>query len=95
MNLAELMDRVAEPAALHVSAKGERLVAMRLADDWDVGVRLHQRGSYRTWDVMEIAVRSRGDHESIDVDEVRDLPLHALIQEARRLAAKSARAMEN
>jgi len=91
MDLAELMDSAAKPYALHVSAEGERLVAMRLADDWDVGLRLHRRGSYRTWNVLEIAVRPRGDHTSISGNDVRELPLGALIEEARRLATKSAR----
>ena len=90
MDLAELMDSVAQPVALHVSEQGERLVAMRLADDWDVGLRLHRQGSYRTWNVLEIAVRLRGDQESISSNDVRELPLGALIKEARRLATKSA-----
>lgn len=90
MDLAELMDSAAQPFALHVSEEGERLVAMRLADDWDVGLRLHRRGSYRTWNVLEIAVRLRGGHESISGNDVRELPLGALIEEARRLATKSA-----
>lgn len=90
MDLAELMDSVSQAAALHVSEQGERLVAMRLADDWDVGLRLHRRGSYRKWNVLEIAVRLRGDQESISGNDVRELPLGALIEEARRLATKSA-----
>lgn len=91
MDLAELMDSAAQPFALHVSDEGERLVALRLADDWDVGMRLHRRGSYRKWNVLEIAVRLRGDHESISGNDVRELPLGALIEEARRLGTKSAR----
>lgn len=91
MDLAELMDSAARPYAMHVSDEGERLVAMRLADDWDVGLRLHRRDSYRKWNVLEIAVRLRGDHESISGNDVRDLPLGAVIEEARRLATKSAR----
>jgi hypothetical protein len=90
MDLAELMDSASHPSSLHVSDEGERLVAMRLADDWDIGIRLHRRDSYRTWNVMEIAVRLRGDHQSMSVDDVRELPLGALIDEARRLATKSA-----
>lgn len=90
MDLAELMDSVADPVALHVSEQGERLVAMRLADDWDVGLRLHRRGSYRKWNVLEIAVRLRGGQDSISGNDVRELPLGALIEEARRLATKSA-----
>lgn len=90
MDLAELMDSVSQPVALHVSEQGERLVAMRLADDWDVGLRLHRRGSYRKWNVLEIAVRLRGGQESISGNDVRELPLGALIEEARRLATKSA-----
>lgn len=90
MDLAELMDSVAEPSALHVSEQGERLVAMRLADDWEVGLRLHRRGSYRKWNVLEIAVRLRGGQESISSNDIRELPLGALIEEARRLATKSA-----
>nr|MCW2728536.1 hypothetical protein [Aeromicrobium sp.] len=92
MDLAELMDSAAKPCAIHVSEDGERLVAMRLADDWDVGLRLHRRGSYRKWNVLEIAVRLRGDQESISGNDVRELPLGALIEEARRLATKSAKA---
>lgn len=91
MDLAELMDSAARPYELHVSDKGERLVAMRLADDWDVGMRLHRRESYRKWNVLEIAVRLRGDHDSISGNDVRELPLGALIEEARRLATKSAK----
>jgi hypothetical protein len=91
MDLAELMDTVIEPSAVHVAGEGERLVTMRLADDFSVGMRLHQRDSYRKWDVLEIAVRPRGGHESISGSDVRDLPMNALIDEARRLAAKSAR----
>jgi hypothetical protein len=91
MDLAELMDNVSNPYALHVDEDGERLVAMRLADDWDVGIRLHCRDSYRTWNVVEIAVRPRSHHSSISGHDVRDLPLGALIDEARRLAIKSAR----
>lgn len=91
MDLAELMDSAAKPSSVHVSAEGERLVAMRLADDWDVGVRLHQRDSYRKWNVLEIAVRPRGEHVSISGNDMRELPLGALIDEARRLATKSAR----
>ncbi|MET1037645.1 MAG: hypothetical protein ABW075_05180 [Aeromicrobium sp.] len=91
MDLAELMDSVSAPSAVHVSDEGERLVAMRLADDWDVGLRLHRRTSYRTWNVLEIAVRLRGGQESISGNDVRELPLGALIEEARRLATKSAR----
>lgn len=90
MDLAELMDSTAQPVALHVSEQGERLVAMRLADDWDVGLRLHRQGSYRRWNVLEIAVRPRGGQESISGNDVRELPLGALIKEARRLATKSA-----
>jgi hypothetical protein len=90
MDLLELMDSAA-PSALHVSDEGDRLVAMRLADDWDVGIRLHRRDSYRTWNVLEIAVRLRGGQQSISGRDVRDLPLGALIDEARRLATKSAR----
>jgi hypothetical protein len=91
MDLAELMDTVIEPSAVHVAGEGERLVAMRLADDFSVGMRLHQRDSYRKWDVLEIAVRPSAGHESITGNDVRDLPISALIDEARRLAARSAR----
>ena len=91
MDLIELMDSVSARSAVHVSAQGDRLVAMRLADDWDVGLRLHRRSSYRTWNVLEIAVRLRGDQQSISGNDVRELPLGALIEEARRLATKSAR----
>lgn len=91
MDLIELMDSAATPTSLHVSEQGERLVAMRLADDWEVGLRLHRRSSsYRTWNVLEIAVRLRGDQESISGNDVRQLPLAALIDEARRLATRSA-----
>jgi hypothetical protein len=90
MDLAELMDQVSATSALHVSDEGERLVAMRLADDWDVGLRLHRRGSYRKWNVLEIAVRLRGEQQSISGNDVRELPLGSLIEEARRLATKSA-----
>ncbi len=91
MDLAELMDTVIEPSAVHVAGEGERLVTMRLADDFSVGMRLHQRESYRRWDVLEIAVRPGGGHGTISGDDVRDLPMRALIDEARRLATKSAR----
>jgi hypothetical protein len=90
MDLVELMDSVSAPSSVHVSEQGDRLVAMRLADDWDVGLRLHRRSSYRTWNVLEIAVRLRGDQQSISSDDVRELPLGALIDEARRLATRSA-----
>ena len=90
MDLAELMDSVIEPSAVHVAGEGERLVTMRLADDFNVGMRLHQRDSYRKWDVLEIAVRPSGNH-SITGNDVHDLPMNALIDEARRLATKSAR----
>lgn len=92
MDLSELMDQAAASSVLHVSDEGERLVAMRLADDWDVGLRLHRRGSYRKWNVLEIAVRPRGDQRSITGNDVRELPLGSLIEEARRLATKSAAA---
>lgn len=91
MDLAELMDTVIEPSAVHVAGEGERLVTMRLADDFSVGMRLHQRDSYRKWDVLEIAVRPSGEHETISGRDVHDLPMSALIDEARRLATKSAR----
>lgn len=91
MDLAELMDTVIEPSAVHVAGEGERLVTMRLADDFSVGMRLHQRDSYRKWDVLEIAVRPSGEHETISGSDVHDLPMSALIDEARRLAAKSAK----
>ncbi|MBD8606256.1 hypothetical protein IFT73_05270 [Aeromicrobium sp. CFBP 8757] len=91
MDLAELMDTVIEPSAVHVAGEGERLVTMRLADDFSIGMRLHQCDSYRKWDVLEIAVRPTGAHETISDDDVRELPMRALIDEARRLATKSAK----
>ncbi|MCL3819189.1 hypothetical protein [Aeromicrobium wangtongii] len=91
MDLAELMDNVSKPYALHVDEHGERLVAMRLADDWEVGFRLHRRGSDRSWSVLEIAVRPHGEDASISGNDMRELPMAALIDEARRLAIKSAR----
>jgi hypothetical protein len=94
MDLAELMDNVIEPSAVHVAGEGERLVTMRLADDFNVGIRLHCRDSYRKWDVLEIAVRPSDRHASITGEDVRDLPMGALIDEARRLAARSARPVD-
>lgn len=91
MDLAELMEQVAPPHAVHVNDDGERLVAMRLADDWDIGMRLHRRGSYRVWNVLEIDVRLRPGIQSITGNDIRELPLGALIEEARRLATRSAR----
>ena len=89
MALAELLDRVSREHAVDVTPEGERLVAMRLPDDWSVGVRLHREGSHRQWSVREIVVR-RGSHDrSIASNDVRELPLGALIAEARRLATRS------
>jgi hypothetical protein len=90
MDLAELMNDVTAPHAIRVTEQGERLIAIRLADDWDVGLRLHRKGSYRKWNVMELVVRLRDEDESINGNSVRELPLGALIEEARRLATKSA-----
>ena len=91
MDLAELMDTVIEPSAVHGAGEGERLVTMRLTDDLSVGMRLHQRDSYRKWDVLEIAVRPGHHDEPISSDDLRNLPMRALVDEARRLATKSAR----
>lgn len=91
MDLAELMDSVVGPSGVHVAGEGERLVTMRLADDLSVGMRLHQRDSYRTWDILEISVRAGRSDDRISGDDLRDLPMRAIVDEARRLATKSAR----
>lgn len=91
MDLGELMDEVMDSHAVRVTGDGERLVALRLADDWGVGLRLNRGGSHRQWNVREIALRLTDPDTSIDGNAVRELPLGSLIAEARRLATKSAR----
>ncbi|AWB91643.1 hypothetical protein [Aeromicrobium chenweiae] len=90
MDLDELLDSLLEPHAVTAADDGDRLVAMRLANDWGVGVRLHQRGSQRRWDVREVTLRLLDQDASISGSDVRDLPLGTLLAEARRLATRSA-----
>jgi hypothetical protein len=90
MDLDELLDGLLEPYAIETGDDGDRLVAMRLADDWGVGLRLHRRGTHRQWNVREITLRLLDAQSSISGNDVRELPLGSLISEARRLAAKSA-----
>jgi hypothetical protein len=90
MDLDELLDGLLEPHAIGRGPGGDRLVALRLADDWGVGIRLHRRGTHRQWNVREITVRLLDPAESINGNDVRELPLGALLAEARRLATKSA-----
>lgn len=90
MDLSELMGRVERHDAVDVAPDGDRLVDLRLPDDWSVGMRLHRTGTHRQWSVREVLVRCSPSAESIDGQGVRDLPLGALIAQARRLASRSA-----
>ena len=90
MELGELLDDLTKPHAIEVTDDGDRLVAMRLADDWGVGMRLHRRGTHRQWNIREITLRITDTDASISGYDVRELPLGALISEARRIATKSA-----
>ncbi len=88
MELGELLDDLTKPHAVEVTDDGDRLVAMRLADDWGVGMRLHRRGTHRQWNIREITLRITEPDASISGYDVRELPLGALISEARRIATK-------
>lgn len=90
MELGELLDDLTKPHTVEVADGGDRLVAMRLADDWGVGMRLHRRGTHRQWNIREITLRMTDADASISGYDVRELPLGALISEARRLATKDA-----
>lgn len=89
MELSRLMDDLTKPYAVETTDDGDRLVAMRLADDWGVGMRLHRRGTHRQWNIREITLRMIDSQSSISGYDVRELPLGALISEARRIATKS------
>lgn len=88
MSLEEMLDDLLEPHAVMADDEGDRLVALRLAEDWGVGVRLHRRGTHRQWNVCEITVRLMDSQSSISGNDVRELPLGALLSEAKRLATK-------
>ncbi|WP_332666560.1 hypothetical protein [Aeromicrobium sp.] len=88
MGLEEMLDDLLEPHAVMADAEGDRLVALRLADDWGVGVRLHRRGTHRQWNVREITLRLMDAEAGISGNDVRELPLGALLSEAKRLATK-------
>jgi hypothetical protein len=88
MGLEEMLDDLLEPHAVIADDEGDRLVALRLADDWGVGVRLHRRGTHRQWNVREITVRLMDSQSSISGNDVRELPLGTLLAEAKRLATK-------
>ncbi|NRQ51139.1 hypothetical protein [Aeromicrobium stalagmiti] len=90
MDLDELLDGLLEPHAVSPGDDGDQLVAMRLADDWGVGVRLHRRGTHRQWNIREVTLRLLDHDASINGNDVRELPLGSLLSEARRLATKSA-----
>lgn len=89
--LGALLDDVTRESAVGVTDDGGRLVALRVGDEWAVGVRLHREGSHRQWSVRELVVRRGAGERSFGGADVRDLPLGALVAEARRLAARSAR----
>lgn len=89
MGLSELLDVVAREHAVEDVGDGERLVALRLADEWSVGFRLHREGSHRQWSVRELVVRREAGDRSFAGNDVRDLPLGALVAEARRVATRS------
>lgn len=91
MGLEEMLDELVSPACVRATDDGDRLVALRLADEWGVGVRLHRRGTHRQWNVGEITVRRIDRRATISGNDVRELPLGALLAEARRLATKDAR----
>ena len=88
MSLDEMLDDLLEPHAVLADDDGDRLVALRLADDWGVGVRLHRRGTHRQWTVREVTLRLLDSESSISGNDVRELPLGALLSEAKRLATK-------
>ncbi len=88
MSLDDLLDGLLETHAVDADDEGDRLVALRLADDWGVGMRLHRRGTHRRWNVREVTLRLLDGEASINGNDVRELPLGALIAEARRLATK-------
>ena len=88
MELGELLDDLTKPHAVQATEDGDRLIAMRLADDWGVGMRLHRRGTHRQWNIREITLRITDADASISGYDVRELPLGALISEARRIATK-------
>ncbi len=92
MELGELLDDLTKPHVIEAADDGDRLVAMRLADDWGVGMRLHRRGTHRQWNIREITLRISDTGASISGNDVRELPLGALISEARRIATKDAAA---
>src|SRR5215218_6769043 len=94
MGLEEMLDDLLEPHAVIADDEGDRLVALRLADDWGVGVRLHRRGTHRQWNVREITLRLMDSASSISGNDVRELPLGALLSEAKRLATKASLAYE-
>ncbi|MCX6405678.1 MAG: hypothetical protein NTV28_02030 [Propionibacteriales bacterium] len=87
--LGALLDEVTRDHAVGVTEDGERLVAMRVAEEWSVGVRLHREGSHRQWAMRELVVRRGAGDRSFQGAEVRDLPLGAVVSEARRLATRS------
>ncbi|KQP26211.1 hypothetical protein ASF38_11310 [Aeromicrobium sp. Leaf272] len=89
-DLGTLLDDVTREHAVGVTADGERLVALRVADEWSVGLRLHREGSHRQWSVRELVVRRGTGDRSFAGNDVRELPLGALVAEARRLATRSA-----
>ena len=88
MSLEEMLDDLLESHAVSADDRGDRLVALRLADDWGIGVRLHRRGTHRQWNVREITLRLMNPESSISGNDVRELPLGSLLSEARRLATK-------
>lgn len=90
MGLDDLLDGLLEPHAVETTDGGDQLVALRLADDWGVGVRLHRRGTHRQWNVREVTIRLLDPEATIHGNDVRELPLGALLSEAKRLATKSA-----
>lgn len=88
MTLEAMLDELFETHAVSADEDGDRLVALRLAEDWGVGVRLHRRGTHRQWNVREITLRLMDTESSISGNDVRELPLGSLLSEARRLATK-------
>ena len=90
MELGELLDDLTKSYVVGATDDGDRLVAMKLADDWGVGMRLHRRGTHRQWNIREITLRMTDSDASISGYDVRELPLGALISEARRIATKDA-----
>ncbi len=90
MELGELLDDLTKSYVVEATDDGDRLVAMKLADDWGVGMRLHRRGTHRQWNIREITLRMTDSNASISGYDVRELPLGALISEARRIATKNA-----